>query len=257
MQTDFGCRTKAFSCYVTLAEKPLAEKAGLGFYGKNGVIVTPHHGSLVVLGEIITDLEIEPDEKLDISCGECSLCMDSCPTGAIKSPHFVDRNICIQHLSSSLDPISDEVRKHWANRLYGCTTCQDVCPHNADIPPTGRVVEIGAVGSSVRLDEIIPISETQFRARFADNQVGNRERNSVRRNAIMIAGNYRLESLLPLLRSCVTDSNPLIRRYSLWAIARIQGPEARPLLDAARQRELDTEVLKEIKSLLDGFGDVE
>ncbi|MFH1312123.1 MAG: tRNA epoxyqueuosine(34) reductase QueG [Candidatus Eisenbacteria bacterium] len=257
MERDFGCRTKAFSCYVTLAEKPLARRAGLGFYGKNGVIVTPIHGSYVVLGEIITDLELEPDEMIETTCGSCRLCMDACPTGAIRTPYFIDRNICIQHLSSSMDPISPGIRERWANRLYGCSACQEACPYNSSIPPTGRDVAFGAVGSSARLDEIIAISEDGFSARFSDNQIGIRGRNAIRRNAIMIAGNSRLEALLPLLRTCATDDDPVIRLNSLWAIARIKDPSAKTHLEAAMRREQDGEVLMEIKSLLDGFGPVE
>ncbi len=257
MERDFGCRTKAFSCYVTLAEKPLARKAGLGFYGKNGVIITPKHGSYVVLGEIITDLELEPDEMLDTTCGSCSLCMDACPTGAIRTPHFIDRNICIQHLSSGMDPIPRDVREHWANRLYGCSDCQDACPYNSSIPPTGRDVAVGAVGSSARLDEIIATSDEEFQARFADNQIGMRGRNAIRRNAVMIAGNSGLDTFLPLLSTCLADDDPVIRLNSLWAIARIKGPSAKTLLEAAMRREHEPEVLKEIKSLLDGLAPVE
>jgi epoxyqueuosine reductase len=257
MEKDFGCRTKAFSCYVTLAEKPLARRAGLGFYGKNGVIVTPEHGSYVVLGEIITDLELRPDEMLDTTCGDCNLCMEACPTGAIRSPYFVDRNLCIQHLCEWTGAIPAEIREHWANRLYGCTDCQDVCPYNSGISPANRNVTHGAVGSSAALAEILCISDQEFSERFGNNQIGMRERNAIRRNALIAAGNSGSDTLLPLVSTCMTDDDPVIRLHSLWAISRIKGSSAGPLIEEAMRFEKDPEVLTNIKTLLDGFGRVE
>jgi epoxyqueuosine reductase len=263
MERDFGCRAKAFSCYVTLAEKPLAQRAGLGFYGKNGVIVTPGHGSYVVLGEILTDLVLEPDETLSDTCGDCNLCIRACPTGAIKRPYFVDRTSCIQYLSERPGVLGRRAMDHWANRLYGCTDCQDVCPYNSGIPPTSRVVSHGSVGSSIPLKEILTISNRDFSARFSDNQIGMRERNAIRRNALIAAGNSGSDTLLPLLRTCAADDDPVIRFYSLWAISMIEGTSTRPFDEAVRRFEAiagfkqDEDVLKDLKTLLDGFDGVE
>jgi epoxyqueuosine reductase len=263
MEMDFGCRTKAFSCYVTLAEKPLARRAGLGFYGKHGVIVTPRHGSYVVLGEIITDLELEPDEMLSETCGDCSLCIDACPTGAIREPYFIDRSRCIQHLSERSEVVGGRIVERWANRLYGCTDCQDVCPYNSGIPTTDRVVTYGAVGPSVPLAEILTIGEEEFSARFGDNQIGMRERNAIRRNAIIAAGNSRSGSFLPLLRACAQDDDPIVKFHSLLAISKIKRTPITPLIEALQQVKgigqdwHDEDALKHFKTLLDGFDSVE
>jgi epoxyqueuosine reductase len=223
IEGKYGCRTKASSCYVSLAEKPIARRAGLGFYGKHGIIITPGHGSLVVLGEIVTDLEIEPDQALQMDCGKCNLCIEACPTGAIRSAYHVDRNLCIQYLSERRLTIPEWIRDLWGNRLYGCTTCQDVCPHNRGLVPVSREVSRGVVGASIPLTQAIPITEEEFEVRFADNQIGMRERNAVRRNAIIAAGNSRCRTFLTLLEACTKDEDPMIREHSLWAVAKITG----------------------------------
>jgi epoxyqueuosine reductase len=254
MRKDFGCRTKVFSCYVTLAEKPLARKAGLGFYGKNGVIVTERHGSFVVLGEIITDLELEPDPMLDMTCGSCRLCMDACPTGAIPAPYMVNRNLCIQYLSERRCIIPLKTRDAWRNRLYGCTTCQDVCPHNRNLPATSRSVSYGRVGASLPLRDVLLMDERQFQSRFAENQIGMREPNAIRRNAVIAAGNSQSPRFLSLLTTLATEPDYVIRQHSLWAIWRIRGPASRSLLESVLRTEKVPAITDEIKTLLDGFG---
>jgi epoxyqueuosine reductase len=253
----FGSRAKAFSCYVTLAEKPLARKAGLGFYGKHGVIVTPKHGSFVVLGEILTDLELEPDPPLERDCGACAKCIEACPTGAIKTPYFVDRNVCIQALTGLRAEIPPAVRDVWGNRFYGCTDCQDVCPYNKKAEPVDRVVERGRVGPHVRLSEMLLVAEDEFARRFGENQIGRRERNVIRRNAVIAAGNSRSPAFAEALAVCARDPDPVVRQHALWATWKIKGRDAAPLLARALPGEADPGVAKEIKSLLDAIAAVE
>jgi len=251
MEKEFTCKTKVFSCYVTLAEKPLAVKAGIGFYGKHGVVITPAHGSFVVLGELLTDLELEPDQPMDLSCGSCTLCMDACPTGAITSPYMLDRGRCIQYLSGRRGTIPMSVRDLWANRLYGCTTCQDVCPHNKGLQPTSREVAFGRVGDSMSIREVMDMDDAGFRARFSNNQIGMRDLGTIRRNAVIAAGNSRLDSFTPALRKLTGDPDPMIRQHSFWAVAKIGGPGARGLLTSSLEVESDPLVRRDIKSLLD------
>ena len=254
MELRFGCTTKTFSCYVRLAEKPIARRAGLGFYGKNGVIITPRHGSYVVLGEILTDLEMEPDTALSTDCGTCALCMEACPTGAIREPGFIDRQVCIQHLSSRSDLIPLWIRDLWQNRLYGCGICQEVCPLNNGREPVGRHVTIGNVGTAIPLAEVMHMNQREFDTRFGDNQIGMCERNAIRRNAILAAGNSGMEAFLPALETCATDPDRLIRRYSLWAMQRIRGLAAQSRLREALATEQDEDFRAELQTLLDGPG---
>ena len=248
-----GARTKVLCCYVSLAEKALAARAGLGFYGKHGVLITPGHGSFVVLGEVLTDLELGADRRLDRSCGACTLCLEACPVGALETPYLVDRTLCIQAFCGRTAAIPPHTREAWADRFYGCTACQDACPHNAGLTPIAREVSRGRVGAAVRLDEVLLISEADFDARFGSNQIGRRERNAIRRNAIVAAGNSRSPHFLGALAACAGDADPLVRRHAFWAIARIEGADAGPLLAKALAAESDGETREEIKTLLDGF----
>ena len=252
MAKEFGCRTKVFSCYVTLAEKPLALKAGMGFYGKHGVIITPEYGSYVVLGELLTDLDLEPDPPSRLQCGDCTLCMDACPTGAITAPYMLDRGRCIQYISERRGVVPPEVRDVWGNRLYGCSTCQDVCPFNARLTPTPREVVFGRVGGAIPIGEVLAMDDPGFRSRFSNNQIGMREPAAIKRNAIIAAGNSRLDSFVPALNRLTRDPDPMVRQHSLWALAKIRGPEVRGLLERAIRSEANPHVQSEIKSLLDG-----
>jgi epoxyqueuosine reductase len=254
MESEFMCRTKAFSCYVTLAEKPLAQKAGIGFYGKNGVIITPTYGSFVVLGEIVTNLELEPDDPLGEDCGTCEKCIEACPTGAITSPGKINRSKCIQYLSERRGTIPRAIREIWSNRLYGCSTCQEVCPRNSGLSPSRRQVSWGRVGDCIPLEEVIKMDGDGFQKRFANNQIGMRETNAIRRNAVVAAGNSGLETFLPTLTECACEPDPMMRQHSLWAIARILGQASRNILARALAVERDPQVWAETKSLLDALG---
>jgi epoxyqueuosine reductase len=177
-------------------------------------------------------------------------------TGAIVRPGFVDRIRCIQHLSERRGIIPPEIREVWRTRLYGCSTCQEVCPHNAGLAPVARAVKHGFVGRSLPLGDIVRMDEATFKATFAGNQIGMRERNAIRRNAIVAAGSVRARTLLPEITDAAGDPDPMIRQHSLWAAARIEGPAARSRLEVALRAEKETSVITEIKTLLDGTGGV-
>jgi epoxyqueuosine reductase len=237
---------------VTLAEKPIAPRAGLGFYGKNGVIITTRHGSCVVLGEILTDLELDPDPRPETDCGSCRLCMDACPSGAIPEPHMVERNRCIQFLSGRRRTVPLDIRELWQDRLYGCSTCQDVCPFNRSRSPVSRDVTYGRVGGSIALDDALTMSEARFQKRFEDNQIGMREPAILRRNAVIAAAHAQDEVFLPLVTGLARDPDPMIRHHSLWAIWKLQGSSSTPILRSALDAEKEPEIIDEVKTLLDG-----
>lgn len=252
LNARFGAKFKAFSCYVSLAEKPIAVRAGLGYYGKHGILITQRFGSYVVLGEILTDLEIKPhDTPVENSCGNCDLCIKACPTGAIVAPYIVDRKRCLQYISERPCIIPHWIRRIWGNRLYGCSTCQDVCPRNSNVPVTRPKDKIGYVGPSFPLAQIIKMDEAAFQSTFANNQIGMRNRNAIRRNAIIAAGNSHAKSLLPLLIDASKDEDFTIRLHSYWAIAMIKGARAKSLLERALKSEANALVKNEIKTLLD------
>jgi epoxyqueuosine reductase len=255
MGEEFGAASKVSSNYVTLAEKPLAARSGLGFYGKNGIIISPRHGSFIVLGEIVTDLEVEPDRPVEPACGDCSACMKACPTGAIERPGWVNRGICIQYIGERRGTVPHSIRELWSNRLYGCSTCQDVCPFNRDIPAAAPQAPPGRVGTAIPLAVAVGMDDREFRHRFEANQIGMRELNAIRRNAILAAGCSGAAGLAGCIEACLHDPDPMIRGHAAWSLARLRGPGARPALQTALLREWDPAVRSEIERALDGGSD--
>jgi epoxyqueuosine reductase len=253
IHAELGAVCRTSSNYVSLAEKPLAARSGLGFYGKNGIIITPTHGSYVVIGEIVTDLALKPDLPLEMDCGACDACVKACPTGAIKEPGYVDRRICIQYISERRGTVPHSIREVWQNRLYGCSTCQDVCPFNRDIPASAHPTSRGNIGSYLALSAVIKLNEKSFEARFSGNQVGMRERNAIRRNAIIAAGNSKAEEMVDLLVHYLNDLDPMIRRHAVWAYAKLAGAGARQTLERTLAREWEPGVKEEAKRVLDGL----
>lgn len=250
---EFGANSKVSSNYVSLAEKPLAARSGLGFYGKNGLIIKPGYGSFIVLGEMVTDLIIQPDPPLDMDCGDCTDCMRACPTGAIEAPGRVNRKRCIQYISERRGSIPYEIRDIWGNRLYGCSTCQDVCPFNRDVPAAAPQSPSAYVGSAVPLAEVIGMGEADFMCKFEGNQIGMRDVNAIRRNAIVAAGNSGAGELAGPLAVCLNDLDPMIRGHAAWALAALMGREARPAVQALLAGEWEPETRREAQRALDAM----
>jgi epoxyqueuosine reductase len=205
-------------------EKPIAERSGIGYYGKHSIIIHPRYGSWIVLGELITDIEIEPDHPLDMNCEECMKCLDLCPTKAIIRPYVIDRNRCIQALTNWYGIIPDDIAEVWENRLYGCTTCQDVCPKNHDVIPHEPRTDIGHVGSDVLLTDILTMDETTYRTTFSDNQMTAYWINfaAIQRNALIALGNLKAEKALPIISSFTNSPDPVLSHTAQWAAERIQ-----------------------------------
>ncbi len=210
-ETDFKYKSKNKSCYVSLTEKPIARRSGVGWYGKNGIIVTERFGSWVVLGEIITELELDTDEPLQRDCGDCTICIDSCPTKAIVSPYIIDRTKCLQFISERLMKVPLDFREVWGDRLYGCTTCQEVCPQNRKIKPKKYKPEYGYVGSKIPLIPLLTISEEEFQNYFAYNQIAMRPREAIKRNAVLALGNIGdPRAVVPLIKVLQENDNLMV-----------------------------------------------
>jgi epoxyqueuosine reductase len=209
-----------------LAEKPLAVRAGVGGWGKHGIVIAGPLGSWVVVGEVVTDLELPPDPPGRSGCGACRACIDACPTGAIVAPRVVHRARCIQHLSSRAGRLPPEVRDAWGQRLYGCSTCQDVCPRNRQALRTSRRPERGVVGPSLPLVPLLAWSEEEYRARVAGNQMAARwvAWGAIRRNACVALGHSGDPASVPALRAVlVADPDTGVRDAATWALERIRG----------------------------------
>jgi len=250
-ETDFKYKSKNKSCYISLTEKPIAQRAGVGWYGKNGIIISERFGSWVVLGEIITELELDTDESLQRDCGDCTICINSCPTKAIVSPYVIDRTKCLQFISERVMKVPLAFREKWEDRLYGCTTCQEVCPQNHKVIPKKCNPEYGYIGSRIPLIPLLQISEGEFQNYFACNQIAMRPKEAIKRNAVLALGNIGdSQAVVPLIKVLQEDDNPMVRGHTAWALGKIGGEKAKFALEKALKTEEDREVREEIANAL-------
>ena len=250
-ETDFKYKSKNKSCYVSLTEKPIAQRAGVGWYGKNGIIISERFGSWIVLGEIITELELDADEPLQRDCGDCTICIDSCPTKAIVSPYVIDRTKCLQYISERPMNVPLTFREKWEDRLYGCTTCQEICPQNSEVRPKKYKPEYGYIGSKIPLIPLLTITEEEFQDYFAYNQIAMRPKEAIKRNAVMALGNIGdSQAVVPLIKVLQEDDNPMVRGHTAWALGKIGGEKAKFALEKALKIEKEEEVKEEIINAL-------
>ncbi len=253
-KADFKYKSKNKSCYVSLAEKPIAQRAGVGWYGKHGIIITERFGSWVVLGEIITELELDTDECLQRDCDDCTICIDSCPTKAIVSPYVIDRTKCLQFISERPIKVPLDFREVWGDKLYGCSICQEICPKNYKVKPKKYRPEYGYIGSRIPLIPLLQITEAEFKNYFAYNQIAMRTREVIKRNAVLALGNIGdTKSVVPLIITLQQDDSPMVRGYTAWALGKIGGEKAKFALEKALKTEEDKEAREEIVNALERF----
>jgi epoxyqueuosine reductase len=240
-------------------DRAAARRAGIGWFGKNTMIITKRtYGSWVFLGEILTDLEIAPDAEAQGDCGQCRICLDACPTGAIVAPYTVDARRCISYLTiEHRGAIPRELRPQIGDHIFGCDICQAVCPHNVKTA-AARHPELAprpGVGPRPELIPLLNISETEFRRRFRGSPVKRTKRRGLRRNVAIALGNARDPAAIPALVEALDDGDALIRAHAAWALGRIGGAGAREHLQRRARLECDPEVRDEIHLALRDAGD--
>jgi epoxyqueuosine reductase len=200
-----------------------AARSGVGFYGKNTLLITHRHGSWVVLGTLVTETEIEPTPKLELDCGSCTLCIDACPTGALDEPGTLDSTRCLSYWTQAPGPIPDEYRVALDDSVYGCDICQDVCPWNRGVEKRRRGVEPPADAEpTVSLVEWLETDGAELRARYRRFYVPRNDPRYLRRNALVALGNTGHPQHRALLERHARDDDPLLREHAEWALARLE-----------------------------------
>jgi epoxyqueuosine reductase len=168
-------------------DREAAARSGVGFYGKNTLIITQRHGSWVVLGTLVTDVALEPTPPLEADCGSCRLCIDACPTNALDEPGTLDSTRCLSYWTQSADEIPDEYRPHLGAQVYGCDICQDVCPWNRGVEKRRAHVEAGE--AHVSLAEWLAADPHELRDRYRRLYVPRNDGRFLQRNAAIAAEN--------------------------------------------------------------------
>jgi len=234
-----------------IALKPLAVKAGIGVYGKNSLVYAGGFGSWIYLECVITDAPLEAEErpyKLS-DCGDCTVCMEACPTNAIKEPYKVIPSLCIAQWLDGV-PISHQFREEVGNRLTGCEICQEVCPKNQGLTPRRHYpVEIEEKSDSPELIPLLLGDENYYKT-VLPSFVLEMDISTLRRNVALALGNIGDPIALPALVKSLSYSESEVRSYAAWALGRIGGKKARDALARLLNSEIDSEVQREIKVAL-------
>ncbi|WP_332648476.1 tRNA epoxyqueuosine(34) reductase QueG [Lysinibacillus sp. 54212] len=232
-----------------LVDRAVAERAGIGWSGKNCSIITPEFGSYIYLGELITNIPFIPDEPIEDECGDCTLCIDVCPTGAIVEAGQLNSQRCIAFLTQTKGFLPDEFRSKIGNRIYGCDTCQTVCPKNkGKINWLHEEFKPDPELAKPLLQPLLTISNKEFKAKFGHVSGSWRGKKPIQRNAILALAHFKEEAAVPdLIDIMKRDERPVIRGTAAWALGKIGGDEAAQALRAAKVREQDPEVLLEIQ----------
>ena len=223
LHEDFGAQVKLFVDTAPVMEKPLAQKAGLGWQGKHTNLVSRQFGSWLFLGEIFTDLAIPPDDADSDRCGSCRRCLDSCPTGAFPEPYKLDARRCISYLTiEHKGHIARELRAPMGNRIYGCDDCLAVCPWNKfAAPATDPSFLPRAELTAPRLADLSALDEESFRRVFAGSPIKRTGRDRFVRNVLIAIGNSANPALAEAAEARLTDGAAIVRAMAVWSLARI------------------------------------
>lgn len=239
-----------------ILEKALAVKAGLGWFGKNTLLVTPEYGSWVCLGELVTDIPFPVDRPLAGECGSCRACIEACPTNALDKKRNLNLDRCLAAVTQARALPDREIRKQMGINLYGCDICQSVCPHNSGQHKYDKDFACIYDEAFPLLSEVLDLSNRKFKNKFGHTSGAWRGRTTVQRNAVIAAGNLKAEGMVTRLALILTgDSRQIIRGAAAWALGQIGGAQALEALTQAIKHENAPDVLAEIKYSMTYLGD--
>lgn len=239
-----------------LIDVAAAQRAGLGFIGKNGLLITKEFGSYVYLGEIITDIEFEPDTPVENGCGECTRCIDACPTNALLGDGRMNAQLCLSYQTQTKGYMPKKFRRKITHVIYGCDICQIVCPYNQGIDShIHPEMEPNPDQVQPLLKPMLTMSNKEFNAKFGELAGSWRGKKPLQRNAIIALANYRDRTALPLLLEIMEqDPRPMIRGTAAWAIAQIQRYYNVSMIQCVAdqlEKETDPETIQEMTEAIE------
>ena len=238
-----------------LLERELAQRAGLGWIGKNTCLIHPRHGSYFFLAEALLNLELVPDPPfISDHCGSCTRCLEACPTQCILPDRTLQADRCISYLTIEVKgDIPIELRSPVGGWLFGCDVCQQVCPWNLRFaqPTTDLAFQPLPWMQMAGLKDFLLLDASTYRQELRDSPLKRPRRSGLLRNAAVAAGNQMDTSLIPALRTLLEEPEPKVRAHAAWALGRIGGPTARDALREAGRAEQDAGVRAEILGALE------
>lgn len=248
---------RCLSCVDTgpLVDRAAAVRAGIGWFGKSGNVLTKEFGSYVFLAELITTIELTPDDPVRTNCGQCVDCIVACPTGAILPHGAVDARRCISDLTQAKEPIPIEFRKAIGNRLWGCDSCQTICPVNGRNAASAHAEfkPMPQIGTAMDLPAVLHMTKSQFKEWFGPTAMAWRGKSVLQRNAAVALGNSRDPRAVPHLIAALRDRKALVRGHAAWALGELGGDEARHALKALLEVEAHDWVRREAQQALGHF----
>ncbi|MCO7177077.1 tRNA epoxyqueuosine(34) reductase QueG [Sporolactobacillus kofuensis] len=255
-----GAQFKSMVDTGELSDRAVAERAGIGWAGKSTNLITKEFGSYVYLGEMLTNIPFPPDKPATDLCGDCTICIDHCPTGALVQGGQLNSHKCIAFLTQTKQELPEPYKKAIGNRLYGCDTCQQVCPYNRDVDSHfHEEMEADPELARPLLIPLLSLSNRDFKETFGELSGSWRGKKPIQRNAIIALGNYKEVNAAPeLLRVLQEDPRPAIRRTVTWALQQMWDrlePDMRAQvvqsLEKLLAKEEDEKVQQWIKERLD------
>jgi epoxyqueuosine reductase len=251
-----GSRARGVVDSAPLAERDFAWLAGLGWFGKNTMLIDPRAGSYFLLASLVTDVALSPDAPLETDhCGTCTACLDACPTGAFPAPRVLDASKCISALTiEDHGPIPRERREELGDWIFGCDVCQEVCPWNRHSPGSAEpAFQPRGGAASLPLAEVLALDERGFRQRFRGSPILRAKRRGLLRAAAVVLGNRPHPPAFASLAAAAADDDAVIRGAATWALGRwiaagVMPAEARDVLASRLTIEPEATVRVEIEA---------
>jgi len=259
-----GCRTRGVVDSAPLSERELAARAGLGWFGKNTMLIDPRAGSYFFLSGLLTTLDLPADQPIEVDhCGSCTACLDACPTGALPEPRLLDATRCLSALTiEDRGTVPTDLRSGFGNWVFGCDICQEVCPWNRHAPGTAEpALQPAADGGTVSLVKLLALDAAGFRKRFRGSPLLRAKRQGLLRSAAIALGNHpapeqAAAGSLEILQQRLADDEPVIRGAVAWALgqwrrrSRRLADEIETLLRGRLESEADVVVRGELEAAL-------
>jgi len=239
---DAGGRGEVLADDARLIDRAAAARAGVGWWGKNTMVLAPGAGPWLLLGSVVTDLELPVSAAMRRDCGACAACIPACPTGALIAPGVLDARRCLAYRAQAPGVIPRHLRIAMGDRLYGCDDCLEACP-----PGARALQEAPANRGRISLTEVLSTSDRALLRRFGHFYVPQRRARYLRRNALVALGNAGGRGAVAVAAGFAAHPDWLLRAHAVWALGRLGGPAAGAVLEARRGGEGDARVGAEIE----------